>query len=62
MPKAIKKKAKKANRAPLAPGHRVTHTKTGQHGVIRLLAEQYVGVTMSDGTRAHWARKWVKRA
>jgi hypothetical protein len=55
MPKATKKKS------PVKEGDRVTHTKTGQHGVVRLLAEQYIGVTMSDGTRAHWARKWVKR-
>ena len=59
MPKTTKKKK---SRSALAPGHRVKHTKTGQSGTIRLLAEQYVGVIMSDGTRAHWARKWIKRS
>jgi preprotein translocase subunit YajC len=59
MPKAANKKKKTGG--PLANGDKVTHTKTGETGIIRLLAEQYVGVKMNDGTRAHWARKWVKR-
>ncbi len=60
--KAVRRPAKAApQKHTLKHGQRVTHTETEQRGIVRLLAENYIGVTMSDGTRADWARKWVKR-
>jgi hypothetical protein len=60
--KAARKPSNSAPKNAMKLGEKVTHTQTEQRGTVRLLAENYVGVIMSDGTRAHWARKWVKRA
>jgi hypothetical protein len=45
----------------IPPGTKVKHAKTGERATVRASTIYHIVVTLKDGSRAHWARKWVKR-
>ncbi len=42
-------------------GTKVKHAITGERATVRATSIYHIVVTLKDGSRAHWARKWVKR-
>jgi hypothetical protein len=42
-------------------GTKVKHAVTGERGTVRATSIYHIVVTLKDGSRAHWARKWVKK-
>jgi hypothetical protein len=45
----------------IKPGTKVKHAKTGERATVRASSIYHIVVTLKDGSRAHWARKWVQR-